>query len=58
MGMALVYRGQRLYGCDCETGRWHRHPAHAPATHEVSPSVNLDEFLAEAQDILIQLDLI
>lgn len=62
VGLALVYQGQRLYGRDCETGRWHRHPADDPAAHDVSSEgtrpIDVQEFLAEVQEVLIQTGLI
>ena len=30
VGLVLIYQGRRLYGRDCEAGRWHRHPADDP----------------------------
>ena len=62
IGLALIHRGQRLYGRDCEAGRWHRHPDDEPTVHDASPDgarvVSLEEFLAEVQDVLIRNDLI
>lgn len=61
-GLVLVYRRERLYGRDCESGSWHRHPIEDPAAHDVSPegqrAVSIDEFLGEVQDILIRENLI
>lgn len=35
-GYAVVYRGQRIYGRDCDAQGWHRHPAPSPESHEDS----------------------
>jgi hypothetical protein len=52
----LVLNRARIYGRDCEGGVWHRHPRHAPDTHdfsaEGSQAVTLAHFLAEVQQIL------
>jgi len=62
VGMTLVYHGQRLYGRDCETSNWHRHPVGEPAMHDASPEgaqpVSVEEFLTEVQAILIEAALI
>lgn len=61
-GYALLYRGQRLYGRDCDAHGWHRHPLENPQSHEVSEegrrAVNLADFLREIQDILEQQELL
>ena len=55
-GYALVYRGQRVYGRDCDTHGWHRHPAGSPMAHDDSTEgrrpVEVAEFLREVQDVL------
>ena len=52
----LILNRMRIYGRDSIDGRWHRHPEHAPGTHDVSAEgsrpVTIGQFLAEAQDIL------
>ncbi|MBS1249401.1 MAG: hypothetical protein MAG431_00980 [Chloroflexi bacterium] len=62
VGMVLVHRRQRIYGRDCEAGRWHRHPVDDPSLHDTSPegvrSVSVEEFLDEVQDILVKANLI
>lgn len=62
VGMTLLDRGQRLYGRDRYAGQWHRHSALSPHHHDNSPegskTVNVSEFLAEVQDILITAGLI
>jgi hypothetical protein len=62
VGLVLIHRGRRLYGRDCQAGRWHRHPADDPATHDASPegarAISVEEFLAEVQDILVKVSLI
>jgi hypothetical protein len=61
-GLVLVYRRERLYGRDCESGGWHCHPIEDPAVHDASPegrrAVSVDEFLGEVQDILVRENLI
>ena len=55
-GYTLVYRGQRLYGRDCDAQGWHRHPVGDPLAHESSEEgkreVEIAQFLHEVQDIL------
>lgn len=62
VGMTLIDRGQRLYGRDRYAGQWHRHSTVSPHNHDNSlegrKSVNVSEFLAEVQDILITAGLI
>jgi hypothetical protein len=57
-GYALVYRGQRIYGRDCDSKGWHRHPASDPLHHDSSQesrrAVEPAEFLTEVQDVLEQ----
>jgi len=56
IGLALISRGQRLYGRDREGGQWHRHPFENPIEHDFSAEgsreVSLEEFLKEVQEIL------
>ena len=62
VGMTLIDRGQRLYGRDRYAGQWHRHSVVSPHNHDDSPEgrkiVNVREFLAEVQNILITAGLI
>jgi hypothetical protein len=62
VGMALLYQGRRLYGRDCEAGRWHRHPADDPERHDFSDagvqSATVEDFLLEVGPILVGLNLI
>lgn len=55
-GYALVRRGKRIYGRDCEEGEWHRHPWDAPDQHEGSlegrRAVSIARFLQEVEDYL------
>ena len=57
-GFALIHRGQRIYGRDCDPHGWHRHPAENPHSHDVSEegqrAVDLAEFLREVQDVIEQ----
>ena len=52
----LVAGSGRVYGKDCDGGRWHRHPANDPDSHdfsrEGSKEVDLREFLEEVYDVL------
>lgn len=58
----LVLNRTRIFGRDCDGGRWHRHPFEAPESHDFSPEgsrpVSLADFLAEAQQILTNAGLI
>ncbi len=62
VGMVLVHHRQRIYGRDCEAGKWHQHPVDDPTKHETSQegarSVSVGEFLDEVQDILVNASLI
>jgi len=56
ISFTLVVNRARIYGRDCEGGVWHRHPHHAPETHdfssEGSQAITLARFLVEVQQIL------
>ena len=58
----LIMGNQRIYGRDCDGGKWHRHPVENPDSHDFSDEgareVKLDEFLLEVGDILIQLGIV
>ncbi len=58
---SLVLRRSRIFGRDCNSGRWHRHPASAPDQHDFSSegqrAISLSEFLGEALQVLQDLDL-
>ena len=47
---------QRIFGRDCDRDGWHRHPSHAPDTHDFSSEgkrkVTLLEFLEELQELV------
>ena len=62
IGLALIYRRQRLYGRDQEGGRWHQHPFENPTEHDFSAEgsreVSLEEFLEEVQEIIEREELI
>lgn len=49
---------ERIYGRDCDGGLWHRHREDDPSGHDFSPEgsreIDLDEFLSETQEILIE----
>ena len=55
-GYALVYRGQRIHGRDCDSRGWHRHRIDEPVTHDVSAEgrrpVDVGEFLGEVESVL------
>jgi len=61
-GYTVVYRGQRIYGRDCDAQAWHRHPASNPESHDVSDegrrAVEVREFFAEVADILEEHELL
>ncbi|MCI0515345.1 hypothetical protein L0128_19190 [candidate division KSB1 bacterium] len=54
----LVSNLVRIYGRDCCTGFWHRHPFSAPNGHDFSSAgvkpVTLAEFLLEVEEFLIR----
>jgi hypothetical protein len=53
LNLALVHRGQRLYGEDAEGGIRHIHPFEAPDRHKaVSGPPSLEAFLAKVQQYL------
>jgi hypothetical protein len=62
IALALIYRGQRLYGRDREGGQWHLHPFESTKEHEFSAEgsreVSLKDFLEEVQEILERKELI
>ena len=62
IGLALICQGRRLYGRDCEDGRWHRHPADAPDTHDFSVEgalpTTIEDFLLESGQTLVAQGLI
>ncbi len=62
VGLALIYQGRRLYGRDCEAGRWHRHPADDPERHDFSTEgaqpTTVEDFLLEVGRVLVDLNLI
>jgi hypothetical protein len=54
----LVSNLVRIYGRDCCTGFWHRHPFNEPNGHDFSSAgvkpVTLAEFLIEIEEFLIR----
>lgn len=62
VGLALIYQGRRLYGRDCEAGRWHRHPAEYPERHDFSAEgaqpTTIEDFLLEVGQVLVKHGLI
>lgn len=62
LSLALIGSGGRLYGRDCEHGKWHRHPFGQPEQHELTPegmSVRpLTQFMSEVEEIVVEHDLI
>jgi len=52
----LIFNWDRIYGRNCDSGAWHRHPHENPDAHDFSPEgareVSLEEFLIEVQQIL------
>jgi hypothetical protein len=57
-GYALLHRGQRIFGRDCDAHGWHRHPPDNPENHDTSEegrrTAELADFLREVQDVLEQ----
>lgn len=60
--LALIDRGQRIFGMDLVSGEWHIHPYDAPHQHiplEERPEPKpLLKFLARVEDIIEQHDLL
>jgi hypothetical protein len=56
ISFTMLMNRTRIYGRDCDGGAWHRHPRHAPESHDFSAEgsrvVTLHHFLAEVQQIL------
>lgn len=53
LNLALVVKGERLYGFDAEGGVYHEHPFPDPGAHvERSKIKELEEFVVEALQIL------
>ena len=52
----LILDHMRIFGRDCDGGRWHRHPYGVAETHDFGPEgarpIVLAEFLGEALQIL------
>lgn len=52
----LILDRSRIYGRNCDGGKWHRHPYENPVAHDFGPEgvreVSLEEFLIEVQQIL------
>lgn len=52
----LIQGLSRIYGRDCIGGKWHRHSAKEPGSHDFSPEgskiITLNEFLQEVEDFL------
>jgi hypothetical protein len=60
--MALIERGQRLFGIDREGGEWHLHPygaveKHVPLAEGLQPKPVLT-FLARAEQLLVEHELL
>lgn len=55
VSFTLVNGVQRIFGRDCDGGRWHTHPFDAPDAHnfegEAGKAVALTDFLFEVEDI-------
>ena len=53
MDLALVVKGERLYGFDAEGGIYHEHPYENPETHlERHKIKDLEEFVLKSLEIL------
>lgn len=46
----VVLNGQRIYGRDCDCGKWHSHLWENPDKHKFTQAVPLKEFLFEAYE--------
>ncbi|MBI1743231.1 hypothetical protein HYR54_09215 [Candidatus Acetothermia bacterium] len=59
LNLALIHRGQRLYGEDAEGGIRHLHPFEAPGRHvPMSGPPSLEAFLSKVQQYLEEQGLI
>jgi len=57
---ALIERGQRIFGIDRESGRWHEHPYEAPHRHTPLPEglepKPLLKFLSRLENFRLEAD--
>lgn len=57
----LVLNNQRVYGRDCQDGRWHRHPFEDSESHdfgeEGTREISIREFLWEVQEIVDRMEI-
>jgi hypothetical protein len=58
----LVSGSQRLFGRDCDGGKWHCHPVEDPESHDFSEDgcleVSLNDFLYEVAEKLLVLGIL
>ena len=58
----LVLAGNRIFGRDCDGGKWHRHPFENPEAHDFSfegqVDVSFEEFLEEVRQILVRMQIL
>lgn len=54
----LIINGQRIFGRDCDNGKWHMHPWNDPSKHVFTHEISLKDFLFEVYEILKQQKLI
>lgn len=59
---ALVLAGNRIFGRDCDGGKWHCHPFENPEAHDFSSEghveVSFEEFLEEVRQILVRMQIL
>ncbi len=58
----VVSGNQRLFGRDCDGGKWHSHPIENPDSHDFSKDgakeVSLEDFLYEVSEKLVLLGIL
>ncbi|MBI5399256.1 hypothetical protein HZB07_01375 [Candidatus Saganbacteria bacterium] len=48
----LVFNGQRLFGVDCDDGRWHEHPWNNPDEHKFIREQSIREVMFDIYNVL------
>ena len=54
----VILNGLRLYGRDCDGGKWHKHPWNNHDNHEFDEEIPLKDFLFEVYEGLMEKELI
>lgn len=52
LNMALVVKGERIYGIDGEKDDYHKHPVENPDTHLPVEKTSVEEFFFDSLEIL------